>query len=135
MRKPGFTAFALSAGAVGWSVLLLAAAFFYPVYGTATEVSVGAAPPELPDTIVGVNGYGALIPMTIPLVLCVVVFFALRRACTTHSERARSVALTLACVLGFFALISGFSIGLFVVPAALAAILATVVTPVDRPVH
>ena len=134
MRKPGITAFALSAGAIVWSVLLLVAAFKVEVYAGSTHSSDGTVR-DFGATLIEVNGYGVLIPMAIPLVLCVVVFFSLRRACRTNSERSRSVALTLACVLAFFALITGFSVGFLVLPAAAAAILATVVTPVGRPVH
>ena len=134
MRKPGITAFALSAGAVVWSALLLVAAFEVDVYSGASQ-SMNGPVREFGSTLVEANGHGVLIPMSVPLVLCTVVFLALRRAFTTASERARTAALTIACVLCFLSILAGFSFGFLVMPAAAAALIATLVTPVGRAVH
>ena len=53
-------------------------------------------------------------------------------ACRFDATGAKGAALTVAWLLVAFALITGFSIGLFVVPGAVMLVIAASLTPVTR---
>ena len=83
------------------------------------------------QTILGANAEPAVqVAIAIPLVVTAVVWVALHIACRTNSRRSRRFGLVLASVLVVFAVISGFSIGMFVFPGAVALVVAAAVTPV-----
>ena len=128
MHRRGFTAFALSTGAVVWSALLIVGAFTVGVY-RGERMTIDGVETSFSSTLVEVNGTSVLIPVSIPLLLTCIVFLALWRTCTTGSTFARNLALVLACLLGFFAFLGMATIGFFLLPAALLAILAVPATP------
>lgn len=87
-----------------WSVGLLAAALFAPVYGSAT--------------LVDENGPRALLVAMVPALISVVVWVALWRMCTRGGRLSGYIAWTFVSVLGAFCLLGLASIGLFVAPVA-----------------
>ena len=104
----GRLAFVLSAGAVLWCAALVP--LLTPAFDAADE---------------------PLVPLAIPLVLAAGVFGLLHRMCKTGSQAAGSVAAVLAGLLVAYAFVTGFSIGMAIMPAALAALAAATVMP-DR---
>ena len=122
--------------AVAWSALLVAAAIVLPAYGTATKpasvdssagsttttATTGAA------TLVGVNGSGVLIIVSIPLAVSLLVALAL-------AGRRRRVGWVLTALLGFFNLLAMLSIGIFILPTTLALVVACAGTERRRIAH
>ena len=70
-------------------------------------------------TLVEVNGPWAIIPVMLPVLTALLPLIF-------HKQAVRIIA---SILIGGFALISGFSIGLFYLPAAITMVLATCVTP------
>ena len=70
------------------------------------------------------------VAIAIPLVVSAVVWVSLHIACRRNSRWAQRFGLVLASVLMLFALITGFSIGMFVLPGVVALSVAAAVTPV-----
>jgi hypothetical protein len=60
------------------------------------------------------------------------VWILLRVACRSNATWARRAASIVAWLLVAFALITGFSIGLFVLPGAVLLVVAASLTPVTR---
>ena len=114
--------------AVVWGLLLVVAAFVAPVYrtssGSATDGTV-ATTAEGSATLVGVNGYGVLLVISVPLVAAVVVTWALARG----RRRLGWVVTSVLCVLNVLALLS---VGIFFVPVTIALIVACAGTPRTR---
>ena len=82
------------------------------------------------ETLLEVNrGPLAAASVGIPLVVSMFVWGALRVACRRRSRLAWGLGRTAAGLLLFFALISGFSIGLLFLPAAAALLAAVALTP------
>ena len=71
-----------------------------------------------------------LIPLAIPLVLAVGTFVALSSEC--HRGRGATLAGVLAWLLFAYSVISGFSIGMAIMPAATALLIARAVVPSPR---
>ena len=82
----------------------------------------------LPSTFL--PGDDDLVPVVIPVVLAAGAYLALQRTC--HGHRGRSVAWTCAGLLYAYCVISGFSIGLLLMPGAVALLLATAIVPTPR---
>jgi hypothetical protein len=72
----------------------------------------------------------ARVAVAVPLVASASVWALLSAACRTHSRWARQCGIVAASLLVGFAVITGFSIGLFVLPGAVALVAAAVYTPV-----
>ena len=72
----------------------------------------------------------APVALAAPLVLASTVWLLLHFACRYDAIGARRAATVLAWLLVAFAVITGFSIGLFVLPAAVALVAAAALTPV-----
>ena len=120
--RPRRTAFWLATGAVAW-----AAAFTVWVL-TASVYEPGG------ETILAANGELTVrIAVFVPVVTSALVWLALHIACRDGSRAARSAGLTAAFVLLGFALITGFTIGMFVLPGAIALTLAAAITPLGPP--
>ena len=114
----GRRAFTLATGAVVW-----AAGFTWWVL-TASVYSDGQTILEAnPETTVRVA-------IAIPLAASAVVWMLLCVACRANRRWARTCGIAAASVLLLFALVTGFSIGLFVLPGAVALVAAAVSTPV-----
>jgi hypothetical protein len=71
-----------------------------------------------------------MLAVIIPVLLAGGVFVALHRTC--HGHRGRSAAWTLAALLYAYSVITGFSIGMFVMPAAAAMLAAAATVPSPR---
>lgn len=101
---------------------LLAAGYLIvaPTYhGVATSSSPDAAPTitETRTTLIQENGWGVLLPVTTPVLICVAAWLL-------HRKRpARSIA---AILITAFVVVAGFSIGLFYAPSAVAMIIAAI---------
>lgn len=117
--------------AVVWGLLLVVAAFVAPVYSTSSGSAVDgtdgtvATTAEGSATLVGVNGYGVLLVISVPLVAALVVAWALARG----RRRLGWVVTSVLCVLNVLALLS---VGIFFVPVTLALIVACASTPRTR---
>ena len=102
----GRIAFTLSAGAVLWCAAL------FPLLQPAF-----------------LEGDNSFVPLAIPLGLAMAVFVLLHLTCKRGSEVAGGVAAVLAGLLFAYAIITGFSIGMAILPAAGAALAAATITP------
>jgi hypothetical protein len=120
MRHRGTAAWVLTSGAILLSLLLLVGAFVVPVY---------SGDPAGDETLVGVNGRGVLLPLSVPLLLSVVAWAGLRRKCEYGSRRGERFAFCSLVLLFLYAVITGFSIGLAVTPIALLVALGFTLTP------
>jgi hypothetical protein len=124
----GRAAFGLTAAAVLWSAALVVAAFTVPFYSGA-RVEPDGTTTRTSETLVGANGLYAAGLVAFVLLVAATVWWALHRTCTRPGSRARSLAWALTSLLLFFCLLTGFTIGPFVVPAALALVGACLLTP------
>ena len=77
----------------------------------------------------GVNGLGVLVPVGIPALVAAVVGLALHRKCSRGSRASERLAWVLAWLLVGFGVLTGFSIGLFVLPMAALLVAAASLTP------
>jgi hypothetical protein len=115
--RRGWIAFGLAVGAVGWGLLLVPWALFSPAYhGSRCE---GTACTSTSSTLVAVNGTGVLVWIALPVVAAVLGWMLLHRACAASSRAAVNGAWLLVLVLLAFSFVTGFSIGLFVLPIPL----------------
>jgi hypothetical protein len=116
--RRGRIAFALATAAVVWAAGFTAWAL------TASTYSDGQTILEAnPETTVRVA-------IAIPLAVSAIVWVLLSAACRGRQPWARTTGLVTAGLLVFFAVITGFTIGLFVLPGAVALLTAAVYTPV-----
>jgi hypothetical protein len=123
-------AFGLGASAVGWALLLVASAFFFPAYrgetcGTGGCTSTGS-------TLFAENGWWAVALLAALAAVAVAGFYALHVVCSRGSERAAKVATSCAVVVVLFGMVSAASIGLLVLPVALLLGASAVLTPQAR---
>jgi hypothetical protein len=126
--RRGRWALGLTVVAVAWGLALIAGALLVPVYDGETTTSAGAVTTSS-ATLVGENGAGVLAAVGLPVVLALLVWLALHRKCTRASARAGTVAWWLVGLLLAFCLVSAFTIGVFVLPLALALAGAAALTP------
>ena len=108
--------------ALAATAFLLLTPFYTGTHTTTTTVPGQAAPPPVVETrsatLLEVNGPAVLIPLTIPIALP-----ALALAAT--SSRFRRLAYAVAAfLLLVFCLLSGFSIGMYYVPASIAMLIS-----------
>ncbi len=83
------------------------------------------------QTILEANpGIGSELLIAMPLAVTALGWLLLHLACRYDRQEARTAGLTLAWLMVGFSIISGFSIGMFVMPAALAFVIAALMTPV-----
>ncbi len=105
-----------------WSLVIIAAGFFLPVYATESastgEVVHGSR------TIVGVNGWVAIIVVCVPLLATLLVWGALVLRVRYDTRAAAPVAWLLVGMLAVFTLMTIVSIGVAVVPVTLALVVA-----------
>lgn len=121
MAKPGvrrgarialLVAAVLSLGLVVW-------AFTFPAYqGLETR---GGVTTETTSTLIEVNGSGAIVPILVPLVVTALVAVLLLRV---REPVARVGAWALVGLLTIFAVLAMFSIGMYVLPVAIALAVA-----------
>lgn len=116
----GRIAFLASSLAVASGAALVAAAFTVQMYSSS---------PPRDGTLVAVNGLGVLVPLAVPLVLALVAFAGLHARCSRGSERGFTAAVVVLSLLAGFTLLTGFSIGLLVLPVTALVAVAVVLTP------
>lgn len=68
-------------------------------------------------------------------VISALVWLALHIACRNDSRAARALGLAAASILLVFAILTGFTIGTFVLPGAVALTVAAALTPLAAPAH
>jgi hypothetical protein len=117
--RPRRAAFWLATGAVAWAIGFTAWVLTASVYEPGGE-TILAANEEL---IVRIAVFA-------PLVTSALVWLALHIACRDANRVARSVGLAAASTLLVFALLTGFTIGMFVLPGAIALTAAAAMTPI-----
>jgi hypothetical protein len=130
--RRGWWAFWLTVTAFAWALGLVAAAFLAPAYsGVETESLPGGATRAVSttSTLVDANGLGVLIPIALPAALTVLVWCALRYKCARGSRRGSEAAWWIVGLLAIFSLLTGFTVGVFVLPVALLLAGAAALTP------
>ena len=126
-QMPQTMAWVAFIAALGASVMLL----FLPIYTKQTTPAINAVTGEVTGqavtttaTLLEVNGARVIIPLLIPPLLAGLGLLAVLRA-----RRFRPLFVWLAAfLLAGFVLITGFSIGIFYVPAMILAMTAAIVT-------
>ncbi len=111
-----------------WSLLLLVAAFTFPVYGYSSSSAAADSDGNLVQgeeitgtaTLVGANGAWAALVISIPLVVTIAVAVLLR----IGARPARVVAWTVTSALAALTVLGLMSIGLFILPATVALVVA-----------
>jgi hypothetical protein len=117
-RGSGTAAFGLATAGVA-----LAAAFTWWAL-TASAYSPGG------ETILEENPEATVrVALALPLATSLLVWIALHVACRRGSRAARAIGLTLAWLLVAFSVIGGFTIGMAVMPCAVALTVAAMMTP------
>ena len=112
----GRIAFASSSLAVLLAAVLVSAAFWAPLYSDGS-------------TLLDENGTGVLVPMCVPLVLTLIAFWGLWLKCSRGSVAGERAAIAVLTVIGIFTILSGFSIGIFVLPLTALVAAAVALTP------
>ena len=133
-HRRGLAAFALTFGALLLSVLLIVWALVYPAYTAVSTAAVAGSASTVTTTVthstlIDENGAGVLIPVSMPLFLCAIAWLGMHAKCARGSHRGRTLAVAAFALLFGFAIISGFSIGLLVIPIALLLGTALALTP------
>lgn len=107
------------------SLALLVLALSFPVYSSeSVSATVDGAPADVvrsSETLVAVNGYGALIPVAVPIVVTLLVGLLLRRG---SSIAEYVVAWVLTVLYAAFCVLALMSIGIFLAPVAIALVVA-----------
>lgn len=106
--------------ALAWSALLVPAALILPVYSSQTTDSRGGEPVDQGRTLVEVNGPAALAPIAAVILVAAVGALALARSRGSTRRTARRVAIGAVAALLIFGAVGAASIGIFVLPAAIA---------------
>jgi len=126
----GRVAFGLAAFAVGWAVLLVAAAFFFPAYSGETCGTGGCTSSS--STLFAENGWPAVGLLAGIAAIAAAGFYALHVVCARGSERASIIATSCALVVMAFAIVGAASVGLLVLPVALLLGASAMLTPQRR---
>jgi hypothetical protein len=114
----GRIAFSLGAAAVGWAFFLVSAAFWFPAYaGEDCEFNGGCTSSSA--TLFSVNGWWVVELLAAVALVTALAFYALHAVCSRQSQSAALLATLCIVALAGFAVVTGFSIGLFVLPIAL----------------
>jgi len=116
----------LATAALLWSLVLIPAAFYAPVYHGERSSSTGATI-HTSSTLVAVNGTWVLIPVAVPALLALIVSLALTRR--DRSRVAGLIATATVVVLGAFNLLAMLSIGVFILPATVLLAWAVFAVP------
>lgn len=137
--RRGRWAFALSVLALSWAVALIPAAFLVPVYAGAGETvyspAQGAAittSQTLPSsTLIAENGASVrlLAVLALPAALAALAWFGLHRKCTRTGVAGARIAAFALGLLSAFAVVTGLSIGGFVLPVVVLLAIAAILTP------
>jgi hypothetical protein len=118
----GRTAMYSLAVALGWSVAMWFAAFTVPIYSSDSTSSDRSAP-HSSLTLVGQNGLSAIVVVSIPLILALLVAGSLA---FVPWPAGRIIAWTLTGLLVAFNVLALLSVGIFLVPVTLGLVMACV---------
>lgn len=127
--RRGRWAFGLTLAAFAWGVALCVAAFVVPVYSSASSTAGSGAATLSSETLVAVNGLWVLGLAALPALLAGLVGLALHRKCSRGNRASGHVAWALTWLVAAFSVLTGFSIGIFVVPLAALLVAASSLTP------
>ena len=129
----GWSAFGLGAGAVAWSLALVAAAFTVPAYsGEGCQVVPGGDPscgPLPSQTLFDVNGWWVVELLLAVAFVAFIALWALHVRCSRRSASATTAATCCILALAAFSVVTGLSIGPFVLPVVLLLIASSWLTP------
>jgi hypothetical protein len=118
--RSGRAAFGLATAAVVYAAAFTVWALVAPVYSSG-------------QTILEVNPeFSVRVAIAMPLLVTSTVWLLLHVACRFDASLARIAGSTVAWLLIAFAVITGFSIGVFVMPGAVMLVAAAALTPVAR---
>jgi hypothetical protein len=128
-RRGGW-AFALASTAVLCGLALIPVAFLVPVYGEAGSPSDAGR-----GTLIGVNGLrpSPLIVIVLPGVLAALGWFGLHRVCADGARVGRSLATLAIVLLAVLTVLTGFSIGIEMLPVLVLLLIARRLTPDGAP--
>src|SRR3954447_4796920 len=116
--RSGWVAFGLATAAVVYAAVFTAWALTASVYSSG-------------ETILGENPeLSVRVAIALPLLVTATVWLLLHVACRFDAARARIAAKAVAWLLVAFAVVTAFSIGLFVLPAAVMLVAAATLTPI-----
>jgi membrane protease YdiL (CAAX protease family) len=127
----GRGAFALTALACAWLISLVPAAALLPLGSEQTSYSNGLTTTSS-TTLVQSDGSWVLGLMAVPALLALIAWFGLHRRCKGRAGRRELVVWIPIGLLYAFSFVGGFSVGLSVLPAALALGFAGAITPRGR---
>ena len=109
------------ASAVVWGAGLVIAAVFAPAHQS-SKVSTTGTVTDGSATLVGVNGWGALVVAGAPLAVTLVIWYALWRR--RGQQSAGTLAWVVTVLLVCFNLLAMLSIGVFLIPVTVALVIA-----------
>jgi hypothetical protein len=113
--------------AFGWATAAVVYAVAFTVWALLASVYSSG------QTILEVNSeFSVRVAIAMPLLVTSTVWLLLHVACRFDATLARIAASTVAWLLVAFAVITGFSIGMFVLPGAVMLVAAAALTPVAR---
>lgn len=119
-RKPGRASAVALLGAALWGLGLVVAGFLVPAYRS-TGMSSSGELTQSTETLVGVNGPGAVAVLAVPFLVTLLVASAL----LARSRRAAlPVAWALTALLAAFNLVGMLTVGVFVLPVTAALVVA-----------
>jgi hypothetical protein len=107
-----------------WSAALPVTGLTAPVYNTEMESPSGTVARGT-DTLVGVNGSGVLAALTVPLMVSIVVAALL----ILRFPGALVIAWTMTAALGALTALAMLSIGIYLLPVAVALVVACAAEP------
>jgi hypothetical protein len=134
----GRWAFGLTSASVLWGLALVPAAFLVPVYSTAGSTpATGRGVARTVEawhggaTLVAVNGASLrlLIVLALPAALAAVAWAGLHQLCTRGRITGRRVATAAILLLTALTVLTGFSIGIDMLPALALLIVGRALTP------
>ncbi len=131
-RREGLLAFGLATAAVVWAVLLIPAALLLPAYSGASCVEAPRGPATCTQetmTFVGANGLRGLLVLLLPAAVAALGWLLLRAKCMGGLRLAGVLAWVCAGALAAFSVVTGLSIGVYVLPTALLLLAAAARTP------
>jgi hypothetical protein len=113
--------------AFGWATAAVVYAVAFTVWALVASVYSSG------QTILEVNSeFSVRVAIAMPLLVTSTVWLLLHVGCRFDATLARIAASTVAWLLVAFAAITGFSIGMFVLPGAVMLVAAAALTPVAR---
>lgn len=133
-RTQGRVAFALTAAAALWAAAMVPGAALTSGYAIETHVDDserGVYSHTSSQSLLEHEGGGVLVMLSIPLLMTLVVWFALHRSCTRG--RGSTLAWSLIALLGTLAMLASASIGGYFLPTVALLVVAAALTPRPHP--